>query len=96
MHQFKALYEARCSSPAARSAPATMRCARAYEPRFLWMWPNARISVMGGEVAASVLSVVRRESLKARGVEWGSAVPNTGLLEQWIETIFQVVSILIG
>ncbi len=47
-------------------------CGRAYEPRFLWMWPNARISVMGGEVAASVLSVVRRESLKARGVEWGT------------------------
>jgi 3-methylcrotonyl-CoA carboxylase beta subunit len=47
-------------------------CGRAYEPRFLWMWPNARISVMGGEVAASVLSVVRRESLKARGAEWGT------------------------
>ncbi|MGH8745736.1 MAG: carboxyl transferase domain-containing protein, partial [Burkholderiales bacterium] len=34
-------------------------CGRAYSPRFLWMWPNARISVMGGEQAASVLAVVR-------------------------------------
>ncbi len=42
-------------------------CGRAYEPRFLWMWPNARISVMGGEQAASVLSQVRRDGKKARG-----------------------------
>ena len=42
---------------AARSAPATNgMCGRAYDPRFLWMWPNARISVMGGEQAASVLA----------------------------------------
>ena len=38
-------------------------CGRAYEPRFLWMWPNARISVMGGEQAAGVLSTVKREQL---------------------------------
>ncbi|MCH8183843.1 MAG: methylcrotonoyl-CoA carboxylase [Proteobacteria bacterium] len=42
-------------------------CGRAYEPRFLWMWPNARISVMGGEQAASVLSQVRRDGKTARG-----------------------------
>ena len=42
-------------------------CGRAYAPRFLWMWPNARISVMGGEQAASVLATVRRDGLEARG-----------------------------
>ncbi|MDQ2906272.1 MAG: methylcrotonoyl-CoA carboxylase [Chloroflexota bacterium] len=42
-------------------------CGRAYEPRQLWMWPNARISVMGGEQAASVLATVRKEGLNARG-----------------------------
>ncbi|MDQ3615366.1 MAG: methylcrotonoyl-CoA carboxylase [Actinomycetota bacterium] len=41
-------------------------CGRAYDPRFLWMWPNARISVMGGEQAASVLATVRRDALEAR------------------------------
>jgi len=45
-------------------------CGRAYSPRFLWMWPNARISVMGGEQAANVLSEIKRASLKKRGVEW--------------------------
>ncbi|SHF30483.1 3-methylcrotonyl-CoA carboxylase beta subunit [Streptoalloteichus hindustanus] len=45
-------------------------CGRAYSPRFLWMWPNARISVMGGEQAASVLATVRRDQLEARGEEW--------------------------
>ena len=45
-------------------------CGRAYQPRFLWMWPNARISVMGGEQAASVLALVRREALTARGEPW--------------------------
>src|SRR5699024_2719360 len=47
-------------------------CGRAYSPRFLWMWPNARISVMGGEQAASVLSTVKRDQLEARG-QSGSA-----------------------
>src|SRR5437588_9587865 len=42
-------------------------CGRAYEPRQLWMWPNARISVMGGEQAASVLLTIRRDNLEARG-----------------------------
>jgi 3-methylcrotonyl-CoA carboxylase beta subunit len=42
-------------------------CGRAYDPRFLWMWPNARISVMGGEQAASVLATVRRDALSSRG-----------------------------
>ncbi len=45
-------------------------CGRAYGPRFLFQWPNARISVMGGEQAASVLATVKREQLKAKGGEW--------------------------
>jgi 3-methylcrotonyl-CoA carboxylase beta subunit len=45
-------------------------CGRAYSPRLLWMWPNARISVMGGEQAASVLATVRRDGLEAQGKEW--------------------------
>ncbi len=45
-------------------------CGRAYGPRFLWMWPNARIGVMGGEQAASVLATVRRDALEARGESW--------------------------
>ncbi|WP_179770444.1 carboxyl transferase domain-containing protein [Streptomonospora nanhaiensis] len=45
-------------------------CGRAYSPRFLWMWPNARISVMGGEQAASVLATVRRDQKAARGEDW--------------------------
>ncbi|MBT3069887.1 methylcrotonoyl-CoA carboxylase [Rhodomicrobium sp. Az07] len=42
-------------------------CGRAYSPRFLWMWPNAKISVMGGEQAATVLAIVRRQALEAKG-----------------------------
>ena len=45
-------------------------CGRAYDPRFLWMWPNARISVMGGEQAASVLATVKRDGMEARGETW--------------------------
>jgi len=45
-------------------------CGRAYAPRFLFMWPNARISVMGGEQAASVLATVRRDNLEAEGKAW--------------------------
>ena len=45
-------------------------CGRAYGARFLWMWPNARISVMGGEQAAQVLATVRRDGLQARGETW--------------------------
>jgi 3-methylcrotonyl-CoA carboxylase beta subunit len=45
-------------------------CGRAYSPRFLWIWPNARISVMGGEQAASVLARVRRDAVKSRGERW--------------------------
>jgi len=45
-------------------------CGRAYSPRFLWMWPNARISVMGGEQAASVLATVRRDGMEAKGETW--------------------------
>jgi 3-methylcrotonyl-CoA carboxylase beta subunit len=45
-------------------------CGRAFSPRFLWMWPNARISVMGGEQAASVLATVRRDGIEARGDSW--------------------------
>ena len=45
-------------------------CGRGYGPRFLYMWPNARISVMGGEQAASVLATVRRDNIEARGENW--------------------------
>ncbi|MBT7249387.1 MAG: methylcrotonoyl-CoA carboxylase [Rhodospirillaceae bacterium] len=45
-------------------------CGRAYSPRFMWMWPNARISVMGGEQAASVLSTVKRDNIEAKGGAW--------------------------
>jgi len=47
-------------------------CGRAYSPRFLWMWPNARISVMGGEQAASVLATVRRDQIEAGGGAWSA------------------------
>ena len=47
-------------------------CGRAYGPRFLWMWPNARISVMGGEQAASVLATVKRDGLERAGESWSA------------------------
>ncbi len=47
-------------------------CGRAYDPRFLWMWPNARISVMGGEQASAVLATVKRDGIEARGGEWSA------------------------
>jgi 3-methylcrotonyl-CoA carboxylase beta subunit len=48
-------------------------CGRAFGPRFLWMWPNARISVMGGEQAASVLATVKRDGIEAKGDAWSKA-----------------------
>jgi 3-methylcrotonyl-CoA carboxylase beta subunit len=45
-------------------------CGRAYAPHFLWTWPNARISVMGGDQAANVLAQVRRDALENRGQSW--------------------------
>ncbi|MBT2402581.1 MULTISPECIES: carboxyl transferase domain-containing protein [unclassified Streptomyces] len=45
-------------------------CGRAYSPRFMWMWPNAKISVMGGEQAASVLATVKRDQIEGAGQEW--------------------------
>jgi 3-methylcrotonyl-CoA carboxylase beta subunit len=48
-------------------------CGRAYDPRFLWMWPNARISVMGGEQAASVLAQVKRDGMELKGEAWSAA-----------------------
>ncbi len=45
-------------------------CGRAYEPRFLWMWPNARISVMGGDEAANVMATIKRDKMEERGEEW--------------------------
>jgi len=48
-------------------------CGRAYGPRFLWMWPNARISVMGGEQAATVLGLLRREASEEKGETWTHA-----------------------
>jgi 3-methylcrotonyl-CoA carboxylase beta subunit len=47
-------------------------CGRAYSPRQLWMWPNARISVMGGEQAASVLATVKRDNIEAKGGQWSA------------------------
>jgi len=47
-------------------------CGRAFSPRFLWMWPNARISVMGGEQAATVLATVRRDAIEAGGKTWSA------------------------
>ncbi len=47
-------------------------CGRAYSPRFLWMWPNARISVMGAEQAASVLATIRRDAIETRGETWSA------------------------
>ena len=61
-------------------------CGRAYSPRFLWMWPNARISVMGGEQAASVLATVRADQLEAAGTPWSpeqEAEFKAPLLEQY-------------
>ena len=48
-------------------------CGRAFNPRFMWAWPNARISVMGGEQAASVLSTVKRDGIEAKGSAWTAA-----------------------
>jgi 3-methylcrotonyl-CoA carboxylase beta subunit len=48
-------------------------CGRAFAPRFLWMWPNARISVMGGEQAANVLATVRRDGIERKGGAWSAA-----------------------
>lgn len=48
-------------------------CGRAYSPRFIWSWPNSRISVMGGEQAANVLSLIKRNSLKSKQQEWDEA-----------------------
>jgi 3-methylcrotonyl-CoA carboxylase beta subunit len=47
-------------------------CGRAFSPRFLWMWPNARISVMGGEQAATVLAMVKREGIERKGESWSA------------------------
>ena len=61
-------------------------CGRAYDPRFLWMWPNARISVMGGEQAASVLATVKRDGIEGKGGEWSAedeAAFKAPLLEQY-------------
>ncbi|MET0863426.1 MAG: carboxyl transferase domain-containing protein [Nakamurella sp.] len=51
-------------------------CGRAFDPRFLWMWPNARISIMGGEQAAAVLATVRRDGFEARGEPWSAQQEN--------------------
>jgi 3-methylcrotonyl-CoA carboxylase beta subunit len=51
-------------------------CGRAYSPRFLWMWPNARISVMGGEQAATVLARVKRDAIEAKGGQWTAEEEN--------------------
>ncbi len=63
-------------------------CGRAYSPRFLWMWPNARISVMGGDQAASVLATVTRDQKAARGEDWSAEAEvefKAPILEQYEE-----------
>ena len=52
-------------------------CGRAFSPRFLWMWPNARICVMGGEQAAGVLATVKRDGIEARGGAWSAEEETT-------------------
>ena len=47
-------------------------CGRAFSPRFMYMWPNARISVMGGEQAAGVLATVQRDNIERAGKEWSA------------------------
>jgi len=61
-------------------------CGRAFSPRFLWMWPNARICVMGGEQAAGVLATVKRDGIEARGGNWNAddeAVFKQPILDQF-------------
>ena len=61
-------------------------CGRAYSPRFLWMWPNARISVMGGDQAAGVLATVKRDGIEAKGGSWSAdeeAAFKTPIREQY-------------
>ena len=61
-------------------------CGRAYQPRLLWMWPGARISVMGGEQAANVLATVKRDGMTARGEIWSDeeeAAFKAPILEQY-------------
>jgi 3-methylcrotonyl-CoA carboxylase beta subunit len=61
-------------------------CGRAFDPRFIWMWPNARISVMGGEQAANVLAQVKRDALEKTGQPWSAeeeAAFKTPILEQY-------------
>ncbi len=61
-------------------------CGRAYSPRLLWMWPNSRISVMGGEQAATVLATIRRDAIEARGETWpeeDEAAFRAPILEQY-------------
>jgi 3-methylcrotonyl-CoA carboxylase beta subunit len=61
-------------------------CGRAYQPRLLWMWPGARVSVMGGEQAANVLATVKRDAMAARGETWPAkeeAAFKAPILEQY-------------
>jgi 3-methylcrotonyl-CoA carboxylase beta subunit len=58
-------------------------CGRAYSPRFLWMWPNARISVMGGDQAANVLAQVRREARGQGGDAQGEDAFRAAIIEQY-------------
>ena len=63
-------------------------CGRAYSPRFLWTWPNSRVSVMGGEQAAGVLATVRREAIERKGESWSAedeAVFKQPIIDQFAE-----------
>jgi 3-methylcrotonyl-CoA carboxylase beta subunit len=63
-------------------------CGRAFGPRFLWAWPNARVSVMGGEQAAGVLAQVKRDAIEKSGGTWSAeaeAAFKAPILEQYAE-----------
>ncbi|MBV1910410.1 MAG: methylcrotonoyl-CoA carboxylase [Kangiellaceae bacterium] len=62
-------------------------CGRAYSPRFLWMWPNARISVMGGEQAANVLAQVKRDNFERKGINWSEQ--DEQVFKQPIEQMYE-------
>ena len=68
-------------------------CGRAFDPRFLWSWPNARISVMGGEQAADVLATVRRAGVARRGEPW-SADDEQAFRTHWIERFAEQADVL--
>ena len=58
-------------------------CGRAYSPRFMYMWPNSRVSVMGGAQAATVLSTVKRDGMERQGKEWSEETRQSSRSQLW-------------